>query len=88
MSAKEVGPRLGRGLAALMGEAPKSAVAAVGISTIGVEMLEPSPYQPRGAMDPTSLAELVESVRASGILQPLLARPAPGKAGRYQIIAG
>jgi ParB family chromosome partitioning protein len=87
MSAKEVGPRLGRGLAALMGEAPQAPETAK-ISTIGVDLLEPGPYQPRGTVDPASLAELVDSIRRSGVLQPLLARPHPNLPGHYQIIAG
>jgi ParB family chromosome partitioning protein len=91
VSAKEVGPRLGRGLAALLGDAAAPASGAAtgpGVRAIPVEMLEPSPFQPRGPIDPAGLAELTDSVRARGILQPLLARPHPDAAGRYQIIAG
>ena len=88
---KEPGPRLGRGLAALMGDAPSHAVAAPvapGVIEIPIEHLEPGPFQPRGDFDPASMAELVDSVRARGILQPLLARPHPEMPERYQIIAG
>lgn len=91
MSAKETGPRLGRGLASLLGDTARPlpvAPAGAGIPTIPVEMLEPGPYQPRGAIDPETLSDLVESIRARGILQPLLARPHPTSPGRYQIIAG
>jgi ParB family chromosome partitioning protein len=94
MSAKEAGPRLGRGLAALMGDAPKPAPAPPttpadgSISDISIDLLEPGPYQPRGPIDPASLSDLVDSVRAQGLLQPLLARPHPANPGRYQIIAG
>lgn len=91
MSAKETNPRLGRGLAALLGDstATGGALNAVtGIKAIPVEHLEPSPFQPRGAIDPVALADLVDSIRARGILQPLLARPHPSMNGRYQIIAG
>ena len=87
MSAKEVNPRLGRGLAALMGETAPAA-AAVGIATIAIDMLEPGPFQPRTQIDAASLAELTESIRTRGILQPLLARPHPDRDGRFQIIAG
>ena len=51
-------------------------------------MLEPSPYQPRGAMNLEALEELTASIRERGILQPLLVRPHPTLPGRYQIIAG
>jgi ParB family transcriptional regulator, chromosome partitioning protein len=88
MSAKEAGPRLGRGLAALMGDAPAHAPPPASVSSLAVEMLEPSPYQPRVDMDPAALADLVESIRAHGILQPLLVRPHPQTQGHYQIIAG
>jgi ParB family chromosome partitioning protein len=79
--------RLGRGLAALMGDAAAPAGPA-GVQVLPVEVLSPSPYQPRQAMDETALAELADSIRARGILQPLLVRAHPDKPGDYQIIAG
>lgn len=90
MSAKEVSPRLGRGLAALLGEASKGQLpnSATGVKVLPVEHLEPSPFQPRGVMDPVALADLVDSIKSRGILQPLLARPHPTQIGKYQIIAG
>ncbi len=90
MSAREAGPRLGRGLAALLGEtAPvPGAREGDGIQPVSLELLEPGPFQPRGRIDTASLEELAASVRARGILQPLLARPHPEEPGRYQIIAG
>jgi ParB family transcriptional regulator, chromosome partitioning protein len=85
-------PRLGRGLAALMGDAPapveQAAVQGSGIQAISIDALEPGPFQPRNSMAPGAMAELVESIKARGILQPLLARRHPKVAGRYQIIAG
>jgi ParB family chromosome partitioning protein len=78
-------------LAALIGEnpvpSPMHGIRA-GVQTLPLEALEPSDFQPRGRIDAASLAELVESVRSRGILQPLLARPHPAQPGRYQIIAG
>jgi len=58
------------------------------IRTLPVEKLEPGPFQPRTNFDPQALEELVESIRARGILQPLLARPHPRLTDHYQIIAG
>ncbi len=86
-------PRLGRGLAALLGDqpavaAPRQPQAKSGISSLPIESLEPSPFQPRQVMEPEALAELAESIRARGVLQPLLARPHPEKPGTYQIIGG
>ncbi|ABI60906.1 ParB/RepB/Spo0J family partition protein [Granulibacter bethesdensis] len=83
--------RLGRGLAALLGDdlpTQDTERRHPDIAMLAVELLAPSPFQPRGTIEPDALAELTESVRARGILQPLLARPDPDLAGRYQIIAG
>ncbi len=90
MSAKEISPRLGRGLAALLGDSASAAPTpqSPGVRSLPVEMLEPSPYQPRGAMNLEALEELTASIRERGILQPLLVRPHPVQPGRYQIIAG
>ncbi len=88
MSAKEVSPRLGRGLASLLGEVTGPVATSPAITDIGVDLLEPGPYQPRGVMDEAALSELTESIRARGILQPILARPHPERPGHYQIIAG
>jgi len=91
MSAKEVSPRLGRGLAALLGDSKPSDAAqgdSSGIRAIPIEHLEPSPFQPRGTMDQAALADLADSIRSRGILQPLLARPHPSEKGKFQIIAG
>lgn len=97
-------PRLGRGLAALLGDQPAEAppssqpetkdtasspqVSGGGVSSLPIEALEPSPFQPRQNFAPEALEELAESIRTRGILQPLLARPHPEKAGVYQIIGG
>lgn len=89
MSAKEVGPRLGRGLAALLGDAAVHASPQEpGIRGFPTELLEPNPYQPRARIRTESLDELIRSIRTHGVLQPLLLRPHPSSAGRYQIIAG
>ena len=91
MSAKDVTPRLGKGLAALLGDTamqPRPAGETSGVRTVPVEYLEPSPFQPRIDMNKEALADLVESIKARGILQPLLVRPHPNHVGRFQIIAG
>jgi len=78
-------PRLGRGLAALLGEPSGPAQPR---TSLAVTALEPGPFQPRTSMDPEQLSDLTESIRQQGVLQPLLARPHPGKPGQFQIIAG
>jgi ParB family chromosome partitioning protein len=76
--------KLGRGLAALIGDAA-APPAPEGTATIPLDQLSSSPYQPRRHFDETAMAELAESIRARGVLQPLLVRPRPGG---YEIIAG
>jgi ParB family chromosome partitioning protein len=73
-----------------MGEASPSSNASDSNSarSFPIEHLEPGPFQPRTSFQPESLTELVESIRARGILQPLLVRPHPKKPGQFQIIAG
>ena len=85
---KDTGPRLGRGLAALLGDTLNNAPppASVGLMPIGT--LEPSPFQPRGPVKEEDLEELAASIRSQGVLQPILVRPHPGRDATYQIIAG
>ena len=93
MSAKPVA-RLGKGLSALLGDsagvaaAPAQAAAEGPARLIPIDLLEPGPFQPRGPIAQASLDELAASIRRAGVLQPLLARPHPQTAGRFQIIAG
>jgi ParB family chromosome partitioning protein len=98
--AKEPPPkRLGRGLSALFGEAASPAAAPADAASdgappmaptqsISIAALEPSPFQPRAGIDRQKLDDLVASIAANGVLQPLLVRPHPTAPGRYQIIAG
>lgn len=81
---------LGRGLSALMGEAPRPMTASedgrqTGVQSIETARIRANPAQPRKAFDETSLAELAESVGQHGILQPILVRRVDD---HYQIIAG
>jgi ParB family chromosome partitioning protein len=77
---------LGRGLDALLGGEPAPSVAAGAPTSLAVSRLRPGRYQPRTRMDPQSLAELADSIRAQGVMQPILVRPVDG--GQYEIIAG
>lgn len=76
---------LGRGLAALLGE-PKAETPGIRLLPIGD--LEPGPFQPRQAFAEAPLRELAASIRAQGVLQPILVRPKPDTKDRYQIIGG
>ncbi len=79
--------RLGRGLSALIPDAPMPAPGEA-LRQVPIEALEPGPFQPRGLMDSTSLEELATSIREHGILQPILVRPKPDHPGAYEIVGG
>ncbi|NMG42561.1 ParB/RepB/Spo0J family partition protein [Aromatoleum toluvorans] len=76
---------LGRGLDALLA-ANHDDEAAGELQTLAVSTLRPGKYQPRTRMDPGSLEELAASIKAQGIMQPILVRPVDGSG--YEIIAG
>lgn len=77
---------LGRGLDALLGEETPARSPADGLRELAIDELQPGKYQPRSNMDQEPLAELAESIRAQGVMQPILVRPLT--AGRFEIIAG
>jgi ParB family chromosome partitioning protein len=76
---------LGRGLDALLGSEPQPAATA-GPQQLPLDRLQPGKYQPRTRMDAEALSELADSIRAQGVIQPILVRPVGGN--RYEIIAG
>jgi ParB family chromosome partitioning protein len=100
-------PRLGRGLASLLGavaEIPDSNIIESGANEqinqtvssvnthpaekthgISVEQIAPNPYQPRLQIDPVALAEMVESIKQYGVIQPIVVRP---KNGGFELLAG
>ena len=80
---------LGRGLDALLGDEAASAGSEVQ-ATVPLDRLERGRYQPRTAMDEASLQDLAASIKAQGLMQPILVRPVngAGEAPRYEIIAG
>jgi ParB family chromosome partitioning protein len=84
--------RLGRGLAALIGEidrpaAPeKQSMNADG--KVPIEFLSPNPKNPRRHFGDADLTDLAQSIREHGVVQPVVARPSPTQPGRYEIIAG
>lgn len=84
---------LGRGLDSLLpGRTSPAPIAmptpqpAVGTQEISVDLIDPNPYQTRRQINEASLAELAESVRVSGVVQPVVLRPAAN--GRFQLVAG
>ncbi|HWH41772.1 MAG TPA: ParB/RepB/Spo0J family partition protein [Usitatibacter sp.] len=76
---------LGRGLDALLGgnSAPREREE---LAQLPVAALRPGKYQPRTRMDEASLAELADSIRSRGVIQPVIVRPVGGE--QYEILAG
>ena len=81
------GKGLGRGLDALFDTAEKAPPPKPEtLGTLKPSQLQPGKYQPRTQMDAASLAELADSIRAQGMIQPILVRPVAEN--KYEIIAG
>lgn len=79
---------LGRGLDALLGgdTAPSRSSSPDAVTTLSIAALQPGKYQPRSRMDQDALNALAASIKAQGIMQPILVRPVGG--GKHEIIAG
>ncbi len=90
MAAKK--PALGRGLSSLIRETVAQVAAGDEVQagdrlrTLPIEKLQPGKYQPRSHMDADKLAELSESIRKQGLIQPIIVRAV--SADKYEIIAG
>lgn len=80
--------RLGKGLGALLGEYLEPEVAEGEIRTLPLSAIVPNPVQPRRVFTDSELDNLTSSIRENGLLQPLVVRPAPGVADRFEIVAG
>ncbi len=97
MSSKKRG--LGRGLNALLGNAAEvneltnpqpapvtSPTPDSGLQNVDVDLIQRGTYQPRVHFEPEALQELADSIRAQGVIQPIVVRPLAG--GKYELIAG
>jgi len=87
-------PGLGRGLDALLGgsasvsPAPSSTEQKDAMRSLPVDVLQRGRYQPRQDFEPTALQELADSIKAQGVVQPIVVRPLLSQPGQYEIIAG
>jgi ParB family chromosome partitioning protein len=78
---------LGRGLDALLGgDTPPARATGDALTTLPIAALQPGKYQPRSRMDQEALNALAASIKAQGVMQPILVRPLAG--GTHEIIAG
>lgn len=79
-------PALGKGLSALIPDAPEALVTQRASLDLDIDLLEPNDYQPRAQMEDDRLQDLTQSIKSNGIIQPIVVRKL--ESGRYQIIAG
>jgi ParB family chromosome partitioning protein len=84
---------LGRGLDALLGtdEEPGSGSGGEALLSLPLDQLQPGRFQPRARIGQEGLAELAESIKAQGVVQPIVVRPLPSASGvetEYEIVAG
>ena len=87
--------RLGRGLDALLSKPVSETASVTGISNAGglrdipVELLQRGQYQPRADIRQDTLEDLANSIKAQGVVQPIVARPITGAGTqKYEIVAG
>jgi ParB family chromosome partitioning protein len=90
---KEKRSNLGRGLAALFGDTgPPSDTPGTdsqrGQHSVPLEHIHPNPRQPRQRFDQEDLAQLADSIRENGVIQPIIVRHHPDRSGEYEIVAG
>ncbi|HEX8244337.1 MAG TPA: ParB/RepB/Spo0J family partition protein [Longimicrobium sp.] len=88
-------PRLGKGLSALLGdfsaETQQAIATGEGVREVATSRIAPNPFQPRREFSAEQLAELEESIRKNGLLQPLVVRPRTGTTpdgAEWELIAG
>lgn len=88
--------RLGRGLAALIGEMDQPIDTDAGVKKVeekadrlvDIDHIVPNPVNPRRHFDDDMLADLTQSIQRHGVVQPIVVRPSPTEAGRFELIAG
>ena len=94
MAEKKIKTRgLGRGLSTLMADVEadtflKPAAGRVANMALPIEKIQPNPNQPRRQFTEADLADLAASIRAKGVIQPLIVRKSPKTAEMYEIVAG
>ncbi|MBI3701421.1 MAG: ParB/RepB/Spo0J family partition protein [Afipia sp.] len=91
--ADEARSRLGRGLASLIGDVGGEAAhvdrpSKAAPRKVPIEFLKANPKNPRRSFSDAELAELADSIRQHGVIQPIVVRPVKGATDRFEIIAG
>jgi ParB family transcriptional regulator, chromosome partitioning protein len=88
MATEKTPRRLGRGLDALFSTTPADRKDSEALREIPVDQIRSNPFQPRQDFNPDELNELQESLKTSGLLQPVTVRRRPGAASGYELVAG
>jgi ParB family chromosome partitioning protein len=89
MSAAAPRPRLGRGLAGLLGEGERGPWSDPAPQRrVPIASIRPGRFQPRRGFDEAALAALAQSIREKGLLQPLLVRPTAEDDAAFELVAG
>ncbi len=82
-------PRLGRGLAALLGETRLAqGLGEKGLRRISIELIQPNANNPRRHFDEAQLVELAGSIKEKGLIQPIIVRSSETHPGKFELIAG
>jgi len=79
---------LGRGLDALLGSIKPESVNSAEVKHLPIAAIRPNTNQPRKEFDPEALEDLCNSIKAQGVLQPVLVRPLTGEDAAYELVAG
>ena len=88
MATEKTPRRLGRGLDALFSTTPADRKDSEALKEIPPDQIRSNPFQPRQDFNPDELKELQESIKTSGLLQPVTVRRRPGAASGYELVAG
>ncbi len=85
MTVKKLGKRLGKGISAIIPEAPEVVESANRIEEVYLSQIKTNPHQPRKTFNPESMEELMNSIHENGLIQPITVREIDGG---YELIAG
>src|SRR5210317_753625 len=84
-------PVLGRNLSSMLSQTTLRQVqsgARDALQNLPLDVIRPGRFQPRSVFDQEKLSELADSIRAQGVVQPVVVRPLEGSDGEYELIAG
>lgn len=81
-------PRLGRGLASLLGDMAAAPSSPQGLKRLSLDLIKPNPRNPRRTFVESDLSDLVDSIRQRGVIQPVVVRKSDQRVDEFELIAG